>query len=54
VIPVLVRKGLIRRLLVAALIGMALAPTLTACGKRGLPAPPHPEENTYPRVYPRA
>jgi predicted small lipoprotein YifL len=53
VIPLFARKGLTRRLLVAALLGAALAPALAACGKRGALEPPHPQENTYPRVYPR-
>jgi predicted small lipoprotein YifL len=50
----LAREGRLRKLLVAALVGMALASSLAACGKRGAPVAPNQEENTYPRVYPRA
>jgi predicted small lipoprotein YifL len=54
VIRALARHRSIRRLSGLALLLLALAPGLAACGKRGPPVAPHPEENTYPRVYPRA
>jgi predicted small lipoprotein YifL len=40
-----------RAALAAALLLAALLP-LAACGKKGAPAPPAGEPNTYPRTYP--
>ena len=35
------------------LLALALAATLTACGKKGPPEPPGPADKvTYPRQYP--
>ena len=35
------------------LLGLALVVGLTACGKKGPPDPPGPQEKvTYPRIYP--
>lgn len=35
-----------------ALVALALAAALAACGKKGPPKPPEGEEITYPRTYP--
>jgi predicted small lipoprotein YifL len=41
-----------RAFLALALLAVLVAP-LAACGKKGGPAPPAGEPNTYPRSYPR-
>ena len=35
-----------------ALVALALALPLAACGKKGAPEPPPGVPNTYPRTYP--
>ncbi len=43
---------MIRRILIA-LMAVALAATVSACGKKGDLDPPPGKKNEYPRVYPR-
>jgi predicted small lipoprotein YifL len=42
-----------RAFLALALLLAAVATPLAGCGKKGSPAPPAGEPNTYPRSYPR-
>jgi predicted small lipoprotein YifL len=39
--------------LALVLVLAAVIAPLAACGKKGAPAPPASEPNTYPRSYPR-
>jgi predicted small lipoprotein YifL len=40
------------RLTAGMLLALCLAGPLAACGKKGAPAAPKDEVNTYPRAYP--
>ena len=47
-------RPLARRCALPVLLALPVALPIAACGKRGDPAPPGPEEAiTYPRTYPR-
>jgi hypothetical protein len=41
-----------RRRLALVLLGMTVAGTLAACGKKGAPEPPEDADPRYPRPYP--
>jgi predicted small lipoprotein YifL len=41
-----------RRALVQALLALAVAGALAACGKKGPPEPPEDADPKYPRTYP--
>jgi predicted small lipoprotein YifL len=46
------RTATSRRRLAKALLAIAAAAALTACGKKGAPEPPDDADPRYPRQYP--
>jgi Prokaryotic lipoprotein-attachment site len=44
----------VRRIFIVTAVGLLLATSLAACGRRGEPQPPDGAPITYPRPYPRA
>lgn len=46
------RTATSRRSLARALLAIAVAASLTACGKKGLPEAPKDADPRYPRQYP--